>query len=175
MKVLLKKNIDKLGKRGEIIEVADGYARNYLFPKNMALKPTPQNMKQLDIEKRRFLQQEAEEKQQLEATAELLKNVSCTIVARADSDGHLYGSVTENKIVEALAENNVTVEARHIQLEQHIKQLGVYNIDVRLHSEVVCQIKLWVVGEDGETGPAPQEEETVEAADAEAEKSTEEK
>lgn len=153
MKVLLKQNIDTLGKRGEIIEVADGYARNFLLPKNLALKPTPQNVKQLSTEKRRFLLHEAEEQKRTEALSKRLKEVSCTIVARADQDGHLYGSVTPSMIVEALAEHKVELEPRCIHLEQAIKELGVYNVEVRLHPETVSQLKVWVVEETEEEAP----------------------
>jgi len=157
MKVLLRQNIDKLGKRGEIVNVSDGYARNYLFPKNLAFEPTPQNLRQLDIEKRRFLQQEAELRKSLEAVAEQLKSASITIVARADQDGHLYGSVTESMITEALEEQKVKVDTRCIQLERPIKELGVFNVEVRLHPEITSQVKVWVVEDtSGEEAPAPE-------------------
>lgn len=159
MKVLLRQNIDKLGKRGQVVEVADGYARNYLFPQKMALKPTPQNVRQLDIEKRRFTQQEAEQKSSMQAIADRLREVSCTIVARADQDGHLYGSVTESMIVDALAEHKIPVEARWIQMEHPIKELGVYSVEVRLHSDIVSQVKVWVVEESGEGAPEKAAEE----------------
>ena len=166
MKILLRKNIENVGKRGEIVEVADGYARNYLFPKNFALKPTPQNVKQLETEKRHHVQQEAEEKERMEQIGRRLREVSCTIVARADRDGHLYGSVTEAMIIAALAERNIKIEARHLRLEQHIKDLGVYNIPVRLHPEVESQLKVWVVEETEDGSPA-------EPADTDSEKSGE--
>jgi large subunit ribosomal protein L9 len=149
MKVLLRQNIDKVGKRGEIVTVSDGYARNYLFPKKLAVEPTPQNLKQLDIEKRRYLQQETELRKNLEALAEQLKQVSVTLVARADQDGHLYGSVTDSMITEALSEQKIKVETRCVEMEKPIKDLGVYNVDIRLHPEIVTQIKVWVVEESG--------------------------
>jgi large subunit ribosomal protein L9 len=155
MKVLLRQNIDKLGKRGEIVNVSDGYARNYLFPKSLAFEPTPQNLKQLEIEKRRFLQQEAELRKSLKAVAEQLKTASVTLVARADQDGHLYGSITESLIAEALAEHNIKIETRWVQLEHPIKELGVYNVEVRMHPEITSQVKVWVVEEtSGEEAPA---------------------
>jgi len=157
MKVLLRQNIDKLGARGEIVTVSDGYARNYLFPKKLALEPTQQNLKQLDIEKRRFLQQEAELRKSLEAVAAQLKSASITIVARADQDGHLYGSVTESMIAEALEEQKIKVETRCIQLERPIKELGVFNVEVRLHPEITSQVKVWVVEDtSSEEAPAPE-------------------
>ena len=147
MKVLLTQNIDKLGKRGEVKTVPDGYARNYLLPKKLALKPTPQNIKQLEFESSRRAQEEVEQKKTMEQVAEQLKQTSCTVTSHADENGHLYGSVTEVMIAEALKDEGVEVEAKIIVLQAPIKELGVYDIEVRLHPDVIVQTRVWVVEE----------------------------
>ncbi len=147
MKILLTQDIDKLGRRGEIRTVPDGYARNYLFPKKLALKPTQQNIKQLETESSRRAQDEVEQKKTLEQVAEQLKQTSCTIAAHADENGHLYGSVTEGMIADALKEEGIEIETRTIVLHTPIKELGVYDIEVRLHPDVIVQTRVWVVEE----------------------------
>ncbi|MFH1549925.1 MAG: 50S ribosomal protein L9 [Planctomycetota bacterium] len=152
MKVLLTQNIDKLGRRGEVKTVSDGYARNYLLPKKLALKPTSQNIKQLETESSRRVQEEVEQKKTMEQAAEQLKQTSCTVTSHADENGHLYGSVTEAMIAEALKEEGAEVEAKTIVLHAPIKELGVYDIEVRLHPDVIVQTRVWVVEEKGKTG-----------------------
>ena len=152
MKVLLTQNIDKLGKRGEVKTVPDGYARNYLLPKKLALKPTAQNIKQLEFESSRRAQEEVEQKKTMEQVAEQLKQTSCTVTAHADENGHLYGSVTEVMIAEALKDEGAEVEAKIIVLQAPIKELGVYDIEVRLHPDVIVQTRVWVVEEKEKAG-----------------------
>jgi len=149
MKVLLTQSIDKLGTRGEIKNVADGYARNYLFPKSLAVKPTDQNIKQLEINAKRYQQEESELKKTSEGIAEKLHKTSCTISTRADEAGHLYGSVSESMIAKAIKDEGVEIETKSIVLENPIKELGVYDVQVRLHPEVIVQMRVWVV-EEGE-------------------------
>jgi large subunit ribosomal protein L9 len=163
MKVLLTQDIDKVGKRGEIKNVANGYARNFLFPKKLAVTPTPQNIKQLSIEARRRAQQETELRKGMEDVAAKLKQTSSTISVRADENGHLYGSVTEGMIALALKEEGVEIETRTIVLPAPIKELGVYDVEIRLHPEVVVPTRVWVVEETAKR--PPEEKEAKESED----------
>jgi large subunit ribosomal protein L9 len=138
MKLLLKKNIPDLGALGEIVEVKPGYARNYLIPQGFGI----------EAQKRRLIAQEEESKEKLRLLASELEGASCTIIARATEEGHLFGSVTPKVIAEHLASDGFQVETKSIALEAPIKELGIYPIDIVLHAEVSAQIKVWVVKGD---------------------------
>jgi large subunit ribosomal protein L9 len=150
LKVILRQDVPELGQSGDIVTVKPGYARNFLLPKGMAYEATGANIKQLEEEKRRG---EAKSKQQyLEARrrASQLENVSLTFHANAGEEGKLFGSITSADIAERLKEQNLDfeVDKRDIELEEPLKSLGVYNVAVRLHSEVKPEIKIWVIKQD---------------------------
>ncbi|MEM7263636.1 MAG: 50S ribosomal protein L9 [Planctomycetota bacterium] len=168
MKLLLKKNVTNLGGLGDIVDAAPGYARNYLIPQGFAIEVTKGNLQWFEAQKRRLIAQEEETKAKLQMVADELAGSSCTIIARATEEGHLFGSVTPRDIVGHFAAENIELDPKTIILEKPIKELGIYKVSVRLHPEVEAEVKVWVVKGDG--GPATIEEaEAAEAAAAAAE------
>ena len=128
IKVILKETIDSLGIIGSEVQVADGYARNYLLPQDKAVKATPANRKVLEQQKLKFELQIAKEKAQAEEMAQQIQGVSCTIPAKASDGDKLYGSVTVRDIVAALQKESVTVEKRMVLLNEPIKTLGIHKV-----------------------------------------------
>jgi len=147
MQIVLKEDIDKLGRRGEIIKVADGYARNFLLPHGKALPATPGNLKVIEREKRRYVIQLTKEKEENEVLAGRIRALSVTLVRKVGESDVLYGSVTSGDVAEALSKEGVIVDKRRIQLPEPIKSLGIYSIPIRLHPEVTAEVKVWVVKE----------------------------
>jgi large subunit ribosomal protein L9 len=148
MKVILKETIESLGTIGSEVNVAKGYARNYLFPQGKALDSTPQNRKLMASAKAKLDLQIAKEKAQAEEIAKQLEGVSCTIKAKVSEEDRLYGSVTVREIVEALAAQKVEVDKRQVLLTEPIKNLGTYQIPVRIYKDVEPEITVEVVPED---------------------------
>ncbi len=144
--VLLMADVKDLGSVGDVVNVSEGYARNYLFPKKLAAVVTAATRKRLEkIQKER----EVARKLELEAAREMaakLGKVSCTIPVKA-KDEKLYGSVTVNDIFDALKANGVQIDKQKIELAEPIKELGVFEVKVKLHAEVEATIKVWVVEE----------------------------
>ena len=126
MQVILRQNIEKLGDRGDIVNVADGYARNYLLPRRLAVPATEANKKIVEQERQAHLRREARERGEAEELARLLAGVTVTIPQKAGEHDQLFGSVTAKDIAEALQKQNYVVDRRKIQLEEPIKQLGEY-------------------------------------------------
>jgi len=147
MQIVLKEDIEKLGRRGEVVKVADGYARNYLLPFGKALKATLENLKVIEREKRRYGARLLKEKEENEALARRIQAVSLTLVRKVGENDVLYGSVTSADIGESLQKEGIVVDKRRIQLADPIKSLGIYTVPVRLHPEVVADVKVWVVKE----------------------------
>ena len=148
MRIILKETIESLGIIGSEVEVADGYARNYLFPQNKAVKATPQNRRVLEQEKAKFDLQIAKEKAQAEEMAKRLEGVACTIKARTADEARLYGSVTVRDIVEALAKQDIQVEKRVVLLTEPIKAVGSYQVPIRVYRDVEPEITVHVEPED---------------------------
>lgn len=144
MKVILRKDVDKIGKCGQVISVKDGFARNFLLPKGLAFAATEDGVKQIEIEKKKAEHNKKIEKNKAEELSEKLKGLSITISAEAKDDV-LYGSVTPADIAEALKEEDVEIEKQNIILEQPLRNLGIYEVEVKLHPEVSAKIKVWVV------------------------------
>lgn len=147
MKLILKETIETLGIIGSEVEVADGYARNYLLPQGKAILDTPQNRKALEQEKAKFELQIAKERKIAEEMAEKLKDVSCTIAAKVAEENRLYGSVTIHDIIEELAKQNIEVEKRMVLLTEPIKEIGTYNVPIRVYKEVEPEITVTVIAE----------------------------
>lgn len=147
MRIVLREDVENLGRRGEVIKVADGYARNFLLPKGKALLATEGNLKTIEREKRRFVVRQAKDKEEAEAVARRLAGISCTIVRKVGDHDVLYGSVTAADIAEHLAREGITIDKRRVQIDEPIKSLGIYAVPVRLHPEVSAEVKLWVVKE----------------------------
>jgi large subunit ribosomal protein L9 len=147
MKVILKETIDSLGIIGSEVNVAKGYARNYLLPQEKAVLATPQNRRMLEQEKAKFDLQIAKEKKIAEEMAASLEGVSCTIAAKVSEEDRLYGSIGVRDIIKALATEGVTVEKRMILLSEPIKTTGTHKVPIRVYKEVEPEITLEVVPE----------------------------
>ena len=147
MEIILREHVDNLGKRGEIVKVADGYARNYLLPRKLALVATDGNKKQIEREREKFEVREAEERKVAEALAARMANVEIEIARRVGETDVLFGSVTTADIAEALQARGSEVDRRKLQLVEPIKKLGEYDVPLRLSRDVVAHIKVRVVAE----------------------------
>jgi large subunit ribosomal protein L9 len=147
MDVILLENIDKLGSRGQVVKVADGYGRNYLLPKKMAVAATPQNRKWMEQQRVRFLKLEAKEKGDAQDLATLLQGVSVTLTRKSGEKGTLFGSVTAIDISEKLAAQGYVIDKRKIALTSPLKVLGEYDVPIKLHRDVTAFVKVRVEGE----------------------------
>jgi large subunit ribosomal protein L9 len=147
MDVILREHVEHLGNRGEVVKVADGYARNYLLPRKLALLVTDGNKQQIEREKVKFDVKEAEEKKIAEAMAERIAAVEIAIARKVGETQALYGSVTSADIAEALAAKGFDVDRRKLQLAEPIKHLGDVDVPVKLHRDVVAHVKVKVVAE----------------------------
>ncbi len=148
MEVILREDVAKLGARGQIVKVADGYARNFLLPKRLAVQATEANKKIVEQERQAHLRREAREMADAEDLAKLLAPVSVTIAQKAGEQEQLFGSVTAKDIAEALEKQNYSIDRRKIHLEEPIRQLGEYKVPVRLHREVTVEIGVLVIREE---------------------------
>jgi large subunit ribosomal protein L9 len=166
MEVILRDHVDNVGKRGEVVKVADGYARNYLLPRKLALVATPGNLKQVERERVKLDAKEAEEKGAADGIAAKMSSLEVVISRRVGETEALYGSVTSADIAEALARQGFDVDKRKIGLREPIKKLGLQTVPIKLHREVTFQLPVKVVAE-GTPEVTPEE---LKAADADAEK-----
>lgn len=147
MKVILTQTVDRLGKTGDIINVKDGYARNYLFPKNIAKEATAGNMKILDsLKKKQALEDEAKLKES-KALADKISALSITISAKCGEEEKLFGSITAEMISQALSNEGLSIDKKDIVLDEVIKKLGVYQVGVKVHPEVKATLRVWIVKE----------------------------
>lgn len=153
MKVLLWEFIDKLGNIGDVVTVKPGYARNFLFPKGWATKDSPTQRAALQVAKRKKEQQEVKRASDARSRAEAIEKISISLEVNTTEDGSLYGSVTPTMIAAALREKGAAVEPKAIEIEEPIKQVGLYEVTVNLHREVKPKLKVWVVS----VNPAPAE------------------
>lgn len=147
MKIILMEDVPALGKRGEVREVANGYARNYLLPKKMALPATPGNVKNLEHLKRQRERAESKVREAAQATADRIAGLTLSVATRASDDGRLFGSVSVQDIVEFLGRNQLTVEKRRVQLDEAIKAIGEYEVPIRLQQDVAATLKVSVTRE----------------------------
>ncbi|HEV2418868.1 MAG TPA: 50S ribosomal protein L9 [Terriglobia bacterium] len=157
MEVILIENIDKLGSRGQIIKVADGYGRNHLLPKKLAIAATVQNRKWVDQQRQKFLKQEAKERADAEDLAKLMEEVRLVFKRKTGEHGALFGSVTAIDIAEQLAAQGYNIDRRKIHLPSPLKSIGEHGVPVRLHRDVTAAIKVAVEAE-GEPVPPPASE-----------------
>jgi large subunit ribosomal protein L9 len=144
MQIILQEDVEKLGTRGEVVDVAPGYARNYLLPRKLALAATPGNMKRLEKMRHAFAKREAVERGDAEALAGMLANVTLTLSRKAGENEQLFGSVTSADVSEALAAQGYTVDKRKVQLADPIKLVGEFQVPIKLHRDVVATVKLIV-------------------------------
>ncbi len=146
MKVLLWQDVDKLGRRGETVDVREGFARNFLFPRKLASIPTASMQKEFELAKRRMVKQEAAVISDAKQVAEKLAGVtSVSIEVNTNEEGLLYGGVSPSMIADALKDQGLKVEARAIEIAEPIKKVGTYEVLVNLHREVKPKLKVWVL------------------------------
>lgn len=140
MEVILREDVDKLGARGNVVKVSDGYARNFLLPKRLAVEATASNRKIVDQEREAYVRREAKEKSESEDLAKLLQGVTLTFRQRVGENNQLFGSVTAKDVAEALEAQRFHIDRRKIQIEQPIRTLGEHKVPVRLHRDVTVEI-----------------------------------
>tara|TARA_B100001105_G_C22278998_1_gene394451 strand:+ start:55 stop:501 length:447 start_codon:yes stop_codon:yes gene_type:complete len=146
MQIILREHVDNLGRRGEIIEVANGYARNYLIPQKLALLVTDNSRRQIEREREAAEIRDAEERQVAEALAQQILLVDCVVSRKVGEQDVLYGSVTTADVAECLREFNI--DKRKIQLSEPIKKLGEFTVPVKIHRDVTAEVKLKVVKDE---------------------------
>jgi large subunit ribosomal protein L9 len=148
MEVILREHVEHLGRRGDVVKVADGYARNYLLPRKLALTVTVGNRKQIERERKVAEKRDADERLAADAMAARLAGLEVVIARRVGETDALYGSVTSADIAEALAAKGFEVDRRRVQLAEAIKQLGEFDVPMKLHREVTAAVKVVVTKEE---------------------------
>jgi large subunit ribosomal protein L9 len=147
MKVILMTDVPALGHRGETRDVANGYARNFLLPRKLAVLATPANLKNVDHLKRQRQKEEDRALEAARATAAKIGGLTLAVTARASEDGRLYGSVSAQDVLDFLERHQVSVEKRRVQLEEAIKAIGDYQVPIRLHGDVTATLTVSVAAE----------------------------
>lgn len=145
MEVILRQAVDNLGHAGDIVDVSNGYARNYLLPRGFAFAATAGNKKRIEQEKSRLEAAENERRGKAQELAAKLEEVSLSFSARVGEEGKLFGSVTAADIAQQLEAQGLHIEKRMIDLHDPIRALGVYRVPIRLHADVKPEIKVWVI------------------------------
>jgi len=145
LKVVLRSDVPGIGKIGDVKQVKDGFARNFLLPQNLAVIATDHALKQMELEQKKRQARLAQERKKAEELAQKLNGFSLTITVEVNEEEKLYGSLTAQDIQKFLVGEGIDVEKKCIVLEAPLKALGIYDIDVRLHPEVTSKIKVWVV------------------------------
>ena len=147
MKVILRENIETLGQMGDVVDVKNGYARNYLIPRKFAYAAVEGNVRALEEEKKRFAKKKQQEVNAAERLAAELEKVSVTIPVQVGEEDNIFGTVTTQMIADALKEKGYDIDKRKFDIEEPIKSLGIYGINIKLHQNVSVKIKVWVVRE----------------------------
>lgn len=150
MEVILKEDVPKLGHRGDVIKVAEGYGRNYLLPRKLAIEATPANKAVIEQMKQAAVRRSAVEKADSEALAKQLDGVSLAFQRKAGEKDHLFGSVTSSDIAEALEHKGFNIDRRKIQLHEPLKSIGEFEVPIRLHHDVTSKVKVTVEKETAE-------------------------
>jgi large subunit ribosomal protein L9 len=148
MEVVLKKDHENLGKALDVITVKDGYARNFLLPNGIAVPASEGNKKAVAEAKRLVENREAKKLKEARQLAKKIENIPCTIPVNVGEEDKLFGSVTSQEIVDFLAKENIVVEKKNVELEEPIKQLGVYSVRIMLYKDVQAKLKVWVVKDE---------------------------
>ena len=144
MEVILREDVDKVGARGSVVKVADGYARNFLLPKRLAVPATDSNKKIVEQEREAYLRREAKATSEAQDLGKMLANVTLTFHQRVGENNQLFGSVTAKDIADALEAQKFHIERRKVQLEEPIRTLGEHQVTLRLHRDVSTPIKVVV-------------------------------
>ena len=147
MQVILLEDVPSLGKVGDLVKVSDGYGRNYLIPKKKAIFATEKNLKAMEHQKTLVQQRLGKVKKDAERLAQQIEKLSCTFAKPVGESGKLFGSVTSMEIEAFLKENRIEVDRKKILLDEPIKNIGMFTIPIKLNSEVLAHLKVWVVQE----------------------------
>ncbi len=147
MKVILRKNFDQLGKIGDIIDVKDGYARNFLIPRLIAYPAVTGNVKALEEEKKQMARKQTKEFEAAQKLSAELEKVSITIPVKVGEEDKIFGSVTAQMIADSLKEKGFDIDRKKIAIDEPIKALGIYSVNIKLHHDVTAVVKTWVVRE----------------------------
>ena len=148
MEVILKEDVNKLGQRGDVVKVANGYGRNFLLPQKLAMQATAANKVVIEQMKQSSVRRSAKEKSEAELLVNQLNQVELTFARRVGENEHLFGSVTAGEIAQALEHKGFTIDRRKLQLEEPLRQLGEFHVPVKLHREVTAHIKVTVKAEE---------------------------
>ncbi len=149
MEVILQQDIENLGKKGTVVDVAKGYARNYLLPEKLAIEATSGNKKAWEHKQKAEMLKDAREQEEAEQLAELIEKLNIVMPGKVSQEGHLYGSVTSTDIANEIEKKlKLTIDRRKIRLEESIKQIGDYEIPIRLHRKVTAKAKVRVIDEE---------------------------
>lgn len=144
MEVILSKDVQSLGKTGELVKVKDGYARNYLLPRKLAFPATAANLKKIEQQEKKRKDRYEQQKQEAQQLEQTLSKVSCTVSVEVNDLDKLYGAVTEADIAKALEVEGYTIDKKDIVIDKPIEELGIFDIGINLHPEVTAKIRLWV-------------------------------
>jgi large subunit ribosomal protein L9 len=150
VKIVLREDVDKLGDRGQVVNVANGYARNFLFPKALAFPATPGNMRQIELRKKVWVVREAKEADDAAKLAARIGQLKLTVRKKAGEHEALYGSVTSQEIADLLKAKGVEVDRRKIQLQEPIRSLGTFSVPIKIHRQVAATVAVEVVAEPAE-------------------------
>ena len=145
MELLLKQNVEHLGRTGDVVDVKPGYARNFLLPRGLAVLVTKSNIAEVERARAQAIAEEEARVAGLKEMGNKLADVSVTIEGKANEDGHLFGSVNASQIAAALREKDIAVDDKMVRLENPLKEIGVYDVTIHLHADVEAPIKVWVV------------------------------
>jgi len=156
--LILRKDVPELGRLGDLVKVPTGYARNYLLPRGIAMKVTSENKRRIEGEKVKADKLRELELAEIRKLAEKIKGASATVAAKANEEGHLYGSVDAKVVADAFGREGFEIDPKSVDLEENIKELGVYPIRIVLAPEVVAETKIWVVEDKGEDTAGADEE-----------------
>lgn len=148
MEVILKENVESLGEIGDTLKVADGYARNFLIPRGLAVEASYKNIKFLEHEKRLILQRRERERKRAESLLEKFSNITCTVLKRVGEHGKLFGSVTTKDIGNALKEQGVEVDRKKIMLDEPIRELGEFPVKIRLYPGIIAEVNVSIIAEE---------------------------
>lgn len=148
MKVILRQNVDKLGQMGDVVNVKDGYSRNYLIPRNLAYVASEGAIKALEVEKKLYNKKQEKDKVAAEALASQLAELQISIPVKVGEEGKLYGSVTNNMVADAINASGFNIDKRNILMDDVIKSLGVFDVKIKLFNDVNANVKVWVISEE---------------------------
>lgn len=145
IKIILKENVAGVGRSGDVKQVKDGFARNFLLPRKLALPATENNLRRIETEIKKKENQKSKERQGAEELAAKLNQISVTVAAEVNEDGKLYGGLAVSDVVAAVAAEGIELDKKNIFFETPIREPGIYDVEVKLHPEVSAKIKVWVV------------------------------